>query len=86
MPYIYISAFHDHNTRQKDNIYLIIHSFAKDCLPCSIPRLIKSPPKIVSDKLYAHSYDSFKKYVKNHFIQRYPELCHMENVCNRNGV
>ena len=32
--FIYISAIHDHNTRQKDNIYtnLVKHSFAKNCL------------------------------------------------------
>ena len=31
MPFIYISAIYDHNTRQKDNIYtnLVKHSFAK---------------------------------------------------------
>ena len=31
MPFIYISAIHDHNMRQKDNIYtnLVKHSFAK---------------------------------------------------------
>ena len=90
MPFIYISAIHDHNTRQKDNIYtnLVKHSFAKNCLRYSIPCLINSLPKIVSDKLYTHSYDSFKIYVKNQFIQGYPELCHIEScyVCNRNGV
>ena len=51
MLFIYISAIHDHNTRQKDNIYnnLVKHSYAINCLRYSIPRLINSLPKIASD-------------------------------------
>ena len=91
MPFIYISVIHDHNTRQRGNIYthLVKHSIAKNCLRYSIPRFINSLSKFVSENLYSHSYDGFVlKICYKPFIQRYPELCHSANccLCNRNGV
>ena len=51
----------------------------------SLPELLKEIPTIIKSKVYTHSYDGFKNYIKKYFIKKYNEECTIINcfVCRK---
>lgn len=87
MPFQHNVHFHDHNTRQQNQIHppLAKHDYAKKCIRIDIPRVINGTPRIILDKIETHSLDGFSKYIKHYIVQSYQDSCSIENcyICSQ---
>ena len=74
--YHFVSAtgfdVHTHNTRHRHNIRApkIKHEFRKKCLRFSIVNTFNLSPRIILDKIYAHSFAGFCQYVKKYYLAK----------------
>ena len=74
------------NISNKIKKYVCRTSNAKYCIRNELPCVLNTVPCIVTDKIFSHSYQGFKLYVKNHFIDQYQETCTLPlcYVCQSN--
>jgi len=72
--------------RNKFSIPVIRHDFAKCGIRYKISILFNNMVDIVKEKIYSHSFQGFKNYVKNRMIKDYPVECNIENcyICGNN--
>ena len=88
LPFYANHEVHDHYTRQQQNLHICVakHTFAKKCIRYSLPNLINETSSNIIDKVYTHSVNGFKQYVKKCMIQKYSDTCHIINcyICNQN--
>ena len=73
---------------QQQNLHICVakHTFARKCIRYSLPNLINETSSDVIDKVFTHSVNGFKLYVKKCIIQKYSDTCHIVNcyICNQN--
>jgi hypothetical protein len=73
---IFVKArnIHDHHIRQANNFHLpkIRHEFAKATVQFKIANFFNNIAPLFKEKIYTHSLDGFKKYVKTTIISNYP--------------
>lgn len=78
---------HQYNTRHSRNIYTprYYHSYAKNCIRFDLPGTINTAPLHIQNKIYTHSLQGLANYMKNDYIQKYQEVCTIENcyVCHQ---
>ena len=79
--------------RQQNNLILIekpaLSENGKNLLSYNLPKIVNSLPSIITDKAQTHSFDSYKKYIKNHFIKAYSSAeCSVVNCysCHLRGL
>ncbi len=72
---------HDHATRIQHNIHQpkTNHIYAKYCVRFDEPSVINSSPKAILNKIDTHSLQGFTRYIKNHILQSYQEICTVVN-------
>jgi len=74
-------------TRQFNSFRLpsVSHEFAKQAISFKFPKFFNNMNALIKDKIYTHSYDGFKKYVKFFFISTYDPICTIPNcyICHR---
>ena len=58
---------HNHYTRQQQNLHICVakDTFARKCIRYSLPNLINETSSDIIDKVFTHSVNGFKLYVKN---------------------
>ena len=80
---------HSHNTRSNTLIpaNLTNTMFAQSCLRSILPKIINNTDDIILNKIYTHSPNGFKNYVKNHMIRKYSTMCTVTNcyICAHNN-
>ena len=85
--FVRANTVHDHQLRQSNNYHLplVRHEFAKSTMPFKISDLFNKMEPLIKDKIYTHSFDGFKKYVKSEIIVNYSTICQIRNcyICNR---
>ena len=78
---------HDHHIRQsnKFQLPLVKHEFAKSTIQFKISKFFNNIEPSIKNKIYSHSFDGFKRYVKVGIISQYPIDCDIRNcfICNR---
>lgn len=81
LPFQLNHEIHNHNTRGAHDLHIQRdeHGFANECIRYATPKLINSTPDLIKDKLATHSLHGFSHYVKNHFINKYKEICYIPN-------
>ena len=79
LPFYANHEVHDHYTRQQQNLHICVakHTFAKKCIRYSLPNLINETSSNIIDKVYTHSVNGFRQYVKKCMIQKYSDTCHI---------
>ena len=86
--FVKVSNVHNHLIRQSNNFHLplIKHEFAKSTIKFKISKFFNNIDPSIKNKIYTHSFDGFKKYVKTVIISKYPTNCEITNcfICNRN--
>lgn len=77
-----IKPSHGYNTRNFNllNQPKINHEFARHCITNRYPDIFNNMPLKYKEKIYTHSFNSFKYYIKNTIIQNYEENCQI-NKC-----
>ena len=70
---------HTYFTRQNERPQFSRKWFTSRCIRYIIPDILKSLPSSVTDKLQSHSLQGFTQYLKNHFLNTYPEKCDITN-------
>lgn len=77
---------HEYDTRGKDKLKInrVHHAFAQYSLYYEIPKLVNSLSSPIYNKLYTHSFQGFKNYVKLSMLSSYKRNCDIVNcyVCN----
>ena len=77
------------NLRDSENFRVprVKHVYAENMISFLIPKHYNACPKNIRDKIYTHSYDGFKNYIKTWFLNGYKDNCTIVNcyVCTRNG-
>ena len=75
------------NIKEKDifHVFLLIND-NNDNIRYSLPNLINETSSNIIDKVYTHSVNGFRRYVKKCMIQKYSDTCHIINcyICNQN--
>jgi len=75
-------------SRQMDDYFIpyVKHEFAKSSIRYKVPLFFNSIDEPVKSKIYTHSIDGFRVYVKNRIIQAYPVACSILHcyICSRN--
>lgn len=76
---------HRYNTRNSNNLQppKVKHAFAKNCIRYRIPYILNnSPPEIIS-KIYTHSRQGYRQYIKKYYLNMYSLHCNIRNcyVC-----
>jgi hypothetical protein len=63
---------HEYLTRQVSNLRIpaVRHEFARNSMTYRYPTLINSMPLAIRNKIYSHSYQGFKLFVKHFFIDK----------------
>ena len=56
---------------------LTVTSRGQKCLRNNIPWVINSTPSLILDKMSTHSYNGFKQYTKNYYIDQYSSICNI---------
>ena len=81
---------HEHFVRHSNQYHLpaVKHEFAKSAVTFKIPKFFNAmldDEPTLSKKIYTHSLDWVKAYVKNMIISKYPTECLIPNCynCNR---
>lgn len=76
MPQLYVHSHH-HQTRGQHNIRLpaVSHEFAKNSISYKFPKTFNNMDPLIKSKIYTHSFEGFRNYVKNKFIDGYPVTC-----------
>ena len=79
------SEVHTHNTRRKNNLDTkrTRTVMATKCLRHAIPELINKTEKCIIEKVSTHSFQGFKWYTKQRFVDCYRWECLIDNcyVC-----
>jgi len=92
LPEFFINKFfnrdpvHDYSTRNANNIRLpaVRHEFAKHSISYRFPSVFNDMPEVIKQKIYTHSFCSYKVYIKSRFIESYATICSVQNcyICN----
>ena len=53
--------------------------FTSQCIRYSIPKLLSTVPHNISSKFETHSFKGFSKYIKQHYISKYKDVCDIPN-------
>jgi hypothetical protein len=80
------STVHDHNVRVNNyHLPAIKHEFAKSSIRFKIANFFNKMHDSIKSKIYTHSFEGFKKYVKSQYIHNYSSTCNIVNcyICNR---
>ena len=72
---------HEHHIRQsnKFQLPLVKHEFAKSTIQFKISKFFNNIEPSIKNKIYSHSFDGFKRYVKVGIICQYPIDCDIRN-------
>ena len=72
--------------KKANHLCVAKHTFARKCIRYSLPNLINETPSDIIDKVFTHSVNGFKLYVKKCIIVKYSDTCHIVNcyICNQN--
>jgi len=83
------SSVHSRNTRSMNNLHVprIKHEYARQCIQYTIAVAFNNCPILIKEKIYTHNLTSYIKYVKNHFLNGYSEICSDINcyVCHNSN-
>ena len=93
LPYYYYSdifvkkfSIYPNILRQINNYHIprINHEFAKSTVRYKVPLLFNTMEDSLKSKIYTHSIDGFRLYIKNSIIQNYQVLCLIPNcyICS----
>ena len=86
LPIVPAIDIHCYNTREKHKLFVhrVNHSFAKLCIRHELVHYLNELPCVIKDKVYTHSFRGFSDYTKQHFINKYDTICHINDcyVCN----
>ena len=78
---------HQYKTRQQNIpiLYTPKHAPSKKSIRFYIPRLLKTMPDRINEKLHTHSLYGFSQYLKVFLISNYKTVCHYPNcyICGR---
>ena len=97
LPEYFMQSFHinnrrdnrTYNTRSSTQIpaNLTNTMFAQSCLRSILPRMINNTSEVILSKIYTHSQNGFKHYVKRYMIKNYSTSCNTQNcyICIRNN-
>lgn len=76
-----------YNTRQNCNYHIpaVRHTFAKNSMTFRFPKIFNNMSQNFKEKIFTHSFDGFKKYIKIKLIEKYEVNCNIRNcyICNR---
>ena len=75
---------HEHDTRNADLLRLpkVKHDFAKYSISNRIPSVYNEMDNLFKDKIYTHSFNGYKNYIKASLLANYKENCEIENCPN----
>ena len=79
------SDIHDYFVRDQNKFILplVRHEFAKSSVQFKISHFFNDiDDKLIKDKIYTHSLNGFKLYVKNEIIDKYPYDCEIRDCYN----
>lgn len=57
----------------------VSHDFTKSAISYKFPKSFNDMPQNIKSKIDTHSYSSFKKYIKNRFLENYRLTCEITN-------
>ena len=81
-----IGDTHDHGTRHNTRLRIprFRHEYFRKNLRYSITETINDCPEIILSKCLTHSYNGFRNYAKNFILNRYSNVCNIQNcyICN----
>jgi hypothetical protein len=68
---------HEHYTRQSHQLRVpaVRHEFARHSMTYRFPQIMNSMPPNIQTKIHTHSFQGFKFYIKQYFIQSYNSIC-----------
>ena len=77
---------HEHFTRARGNRRLpaVSHEFARQAISYKFPYSFNSMPDDIKSKIFTHSLNSFKTFIKIKFVNSYSSICTRSDcyVCN----
>ena len=70
-------TIHNYSTNRRDNYYVprVKHVFSELAIRYKIPVFFNSMDNTIRNKIYSHSIDSYKKYVKSKILDSYINIC-----------
>lgn len=78
---------HRYFTRSGENLRLpaVGHGFAKHSIKYRLPLLLNTMDNSFKSKIFTHSFDGFKLYIKRTYINLYNSTCNIQNcyICGR---
>ena len=59
-----------------------------NCLRYTLPEVLLNIPMCIKEKVNTHSPQGFTNYVKQYFLNKYKEICNIENcyICNQVSI
>lgn len=80
---------YNQNVRRNNTYRLpaVSHEFARFSMYYKFPKIFNEMNEIIKTKIYTHSINGFKNYVKQYFLNLYNINCVLNNcyICNRTG-
>ena len=77
---------HQYNTRQSNDLRLpaVRHDFAKNAMSYRYPNIYNTMDQTIKEKIFTHSLNGFKTYIKHKFLESYDVICNIQNCysCN----
>ena len=72
---------HAYATRQTGQLKVpaVRHEFARNAIKYRFPVMFNNMPPNIKDKIYTHSFQGFKLYIKKYFTQSYSTDCQLQN-------
>ena len=76
-------TYHNYNTRHCQNLrpFRPKQQFCKKCLRYNLPKIINTTSTNIINTFFTHSFDSFCRHIKLSILEKYTDICIVENCC-----